>query len=244
MDAESVVKLVQDGGGSVDNVVVFDDHAFLTASFPLPKDHWIYQEPNVPPMPMRMGCENPGRQEMTGKIVAAARYAVRGATDSGRIDDFDPDALVQNMVIGLLGYWTPDGLSVVDLRANPDPVPVEVRGLVCDEPVKPPDAIQLAIQMADVLALGDDDRRTIADIVEVALGMKVGPVGGVDRELQAYRDFVGKLGEWTHAFGAELCPGRYADTFGEGKRCAKAEVADMLKALAAGARNGWNEVKP
>jgi hypothetical protein len=40
----------------------------------------------------------------------------------GQEMDFDPDALCQNLVVGLLGYHTPDGLTS-DTWANPDPVP-------------------------------------------------------------------------------------------------------------------------
>ena len=42
----------------------------------------------------------------------------------GKEDDFDPDALVQNMITGLLGYHTPSGLSEMgDDWANPSPIP-------------------------------------------------------------------------------------------------------------------------
>lgn len=27
----------------------------------------------------------------------------------------DPDAVLQNLVVGFLGYWTPDGLSDLDM---------------------------------------------------------------------------------------------------------------------------------
>ena len=44
-------------------------------------------------------------------VRAAIKYAIRGATMCGQEMDFDPDAMVQNMIVGLLGYWTADGLS-------------------------------------------------------------------------------------------------------------------------------------
>lgn len=107
-------------------VVLPDGTAFGVFSLPLPEDHWIYaQTPDgftpPPPMPLRMGT-GAARQEMVEKIRAAARYAVQAATMRGREMDFDPDALVQNMVIGLLGYFTEDGLSP-DSWDNPEPVP-------------------------------------------------------------------------------------------------------------------------
>lgn len=91
--------------------VLPDGSAFCTASFPLPADHWLIAEGyNVPPMPLRMG-EGHARAVMADKVRAAARYAIRASTMNGAEEDFDPDAMVQNMVVGLLGYWTPDGAN-------------------------------------------------------------------------------------------------------------------------------------
>lgn len=39
----------------------------------------------------------------------AGQYAVRCATENGTINDFDPDALIQNLIVGFLGYHTEDG---------------------------------------------------------------------------------------------------------------------------------------
>lgn len=93
---------------SSDITVLPDGSAFFTASWPLPKDHWLYQPAGEPPAPHRMGlgAERTLRAE---EIRAAARYAIRGATRSGKITDFDPDAMVQNFIVGLLGFWTEDG---------------------------------------------------------------------------------------------------------------------------------------
>ena len=55
-------------------------------------------------------------------IREAARYAVKGATMNGEAMDFDPDAMVQNFIVGMLGYHTPDALSD-DEWANPQIVP-------------------------------------------------------------------------------------------------------------------------
>lgn len=51
------------------------------------------------------------RDQMANAIRAAGKYAVRCATMNGAEDDFDPDALLQNLVVGFLGYWTKDGLT-------------------------------------------------------------------------------------------------------------------------------------
>lgn len=118
-------KIVQDltdmMSGDVEKVGALPDGSgFATVNWPLPKDHWLYEDKyNVPPMPFRCGTNDPDtRNAMKCDIVAAARYAVRCATMNGKVDDFDPDALVQNMVVGMLGYYTPDGFSENDW-ANP-----------------------------------------------------------------------------------------------------------------------------
>ena len=96
----------------MNGVILPDGSGFFTASLPLPDGHWLHAEGmNVPPMGMRTGYSHPGRKDMKEKIVAAARYAVRASTMNGKESDFDPDALVQNMVTGLLGYHTANGLS-------------------------------------------------------------------------------------------------------------------------------------
>jgi hypothetical protein len=56
-----------------------------------------------------MGTDDSRRKMFEKGVRAAARFAVRAATSNGAINDFDPDALVQNMIVGLLGYYTPDG---------------------------------------------------------------------------------------------------------------------------------------
>ncbi len=86
-----------------------DGSGFFIASFPLPKDHWLFAEgENVPPAPMRIGVGE-ARTRLAMDIRAAARHAVRASTMNGKEMDFDPDAMVQNMIVGLLGYWTEDG---------------------------------------------------------------------------------------------------------------------------------------
>lgn len=90
-----------------------DGSAFCTASFPLPKDHWIYREHpdgESPPMPFRRG-KGKIRDRLATKIRLASRYAIRASTMHGKEMDFDPDAMVQNMVVGMLGYWTDTGYN-------------------------------------------------------------------------------------------------------------------------------------
>jgi hypothetical protein len=84
-----------------------DGSAFGVMSFPLPKDHWLYaaheyrdgeDEPIELPKPILTHADRE-------TVVAAIRYAVRGATMRGQEVDFDPDALVQNAVYALCGPY-------------------------------------------------------------------------------------------------------------------------------------------
>lgn len=98
-----------DARGSVD--VLPDGSAFALASFPLPANHWLYAEREYAP-----GAEDPKElpapiltHAQRDAVVAAIRYAVRGATMCGKEPDFDPDALVQNAVYALCG---PFGIAI------------------------------------------------------------------------------------------------------------------------------------
>lgn len=90
-----------------DDVYVFPDgSAFSVASFPLPKDHWVYAPRGQWDHERDEYAECPRpilTHELSEQIVAAARYAIRCATVRGQASDFDPDALVQNMVYALCG---------------------------------------------------------------------------------------------------------------------------------------------
>lgn len=86
-----------------------DGSGFFTASMPLPGDHWLYAEgTNESPAPWRIGVGKE-RDMVAEQIRSAARYAIRASTMNGKETDFDPDAMVQNMVVGLIGCWTKDG---------------------------------------------------------------------------------------------------------------------------------------
>lgn len=127
-------------------VVLPDGSAFLVASFPLPADHWIYQKaPDgfsaPPPMPFRMGTDDPRRERFNEMVRAAARYAIRASTMHGQDTDFDPDAMVQNFVVGMLGYHTPDGLSG-EAWGNPNPVPPPYPGADAPSAGRPPRYLQ------------------------------------------------------------------------------------------------------
>jgi hypothetical protein len=91
-------------------------------------DHWIhvpgehgYTPP--PPMPLRMGA-GPQRAAFQEKVVAAARWAVKAGTGSGRDMVIDPDDMVVYFIVGLIGYDTATGLGASRWE-NPEPVPPE-----------------------------------------------------------------------------------------------------------------------
>ena len=88
--------------------VLPDGSAFAVMSFPLPKNHWLYAERQYNDgeyEPVELG-KAILTHEMRDAVVSAVRYAIRGATNCGKENDFDPDALVQNAVYALCGPCT------------------------------------------------------------------------------------------------------------------------------------------
>lgn len=137
LSEELVKQLATDVGGTITEIGRLPDGSgFAMMSMPLPKDHWSTRksEHEPPPMPLRLGngravtmvLEDDGpsrtvrwtRDQLAQAIRAAGRYAYRAATMQGQEPDLDPDALIQNLVVGMLGYWTQAGLSG-DEWANP-----------------------------------------------------------------------------------------------------------------------------
>ena len=121
---EAVEEIAKMTNGKINEVGILPDgSSFATMSMPLPKDHWLTKDQdgfNVPPMPMRMSASNPVRIALAKALKDAGRYAVRCATMNGKEIDFDPDSLIQNLIVGFFGYHTVDGLSE-DSWANPLP---------------------------------------------------------------------------------------------------------------------------
>lgn len=81
-----------------------DGSGFTTGSLPLPKDHWIYEPTGDPPVQFKM-IDGQSREILEKIIKNAARYAIKAATMSGKEMDFDPDALIQNLQVGLFGPY-------------------------------------------------------------------------------------------------------------------------------------------
>ncbi len=83
---------------------------FFIGTLPLPEDHWVYEESGEPPVVCRLGKDDPDRKFYEDKIREVIQYAIKASTISGK-ENFDPDVLVQNAIIGFLGYFTVDGFS-------------------------------------------------------------------------------------------------------------------------------------
>ena len=123
---ELMVELIRDRLAQPEQesvMILPDGSAFGVMSFRLPDDHWIYApneyrdgeyEPIDLPKPILT-------HQLRDAVVAAVRYAVRGATMRGQETDFDPDALVQNAVYALCGpYTTPPQRTWVGLTDEDD----------------------------------------------------------------------------------------------------------------------------
>jgi hypothetical protein len=79
--------------------------------------------------------------------------------------------------------------------------------------------------------LDTNDRTTSACIIADAIAelMELRPFWECARQENIqFRTVIGRLHDWVHTFGAALCPGRHADTFGEGIHEAKRQVAEIL----------------
>ena len=84
-----------------------DGSGFAVASLPLPHDHWLYEGRSAEWDSNRDTSADTPHPILThahqNAVVAAVRYAIRGATMCGKEPDFDPDALVLNAVYALCG---------------------------------------------------------------------------------------------------------------------------------------------
>ncbi len=79
----------------------------------LPAGHWLHEAAGKPPMGSRLGTDNAVYEERTKKLIRAGMYALRVSLEHSS-QGIDPDDLILNLVIGLHGYATPDGLPVAD----------------------------------------------------------------------------------------------------------------------------------
>lgn len=111
-----------------------DGSGFAVMSMPLPENHWLYgEQDNIPPSQFGDGeivilsgdslftyrrflaarkqlgatsdSEPLSRNELREMIRDAGKYAIRTATSNGKYMDFDPDAMLINLVMGFLGEY-------------------------------------------------------------------------------------------------------------------------------------------
>ena len=97
-----------------------DESAFSVATLPLPPTHWLYTPRGDWDSVRNEFAECPFpilRPEQREAVIAAARYAIRGATMCGAEKDFDPDALVLNIAYALCGPVA-TGQTVVTTLSN------------------------------------------------------------------------------------------------------------------------------
>lgn len=140
-----------------------DGSAFAIASFPLPKAHWLYApreyatgagEPLELPTPILTH----GQREA---VVAAIRYAVRGATMCGREQDFDPDAMVQNAVYALCGPYA---------RVSAENTQTSVNLTLSQQPVTGEPVAWLDEMLADTREVfdagGSETPQVVRDVIE------------------------------------------------------------------------------
>ena len=66
-------------------------HACAVASFPLPSDHWIYEEPVEPVSYLHIQSDE--RSIVERKMNEAMKYTIQICTSRGKNMDFDPDAM-------------------------------------------------------------------------------------------------------------------------------------------------------
>jgi hypothetical protein len=83
-------------------------------------------------------------------------------------------------------------------------------------------------QLADLRAALDPSAGAFLDRLELANKR----IHAVEADNERLRGVLGRVIDWTHQYGAALCPGTRPDTFGEGMREAKEQIK-RLAALAA-----------
>lgn len=114
---ELISNLADMTGGKLEECVndVGDGSGFAVMSLPLPEDHWLYAttEDGFTPNPtyeLLIGnC--PARDYLEDLLKPGIQHGIKAATRCGRDEDFDPDALARNVVIGHFGVYTDDGLT-------------------------------------------------------------------------------------------------------------------------------------
>lgn len=105
-------------------VLLPDGPSFGTFTLPLPVDHWLtksreYEGNSIASVDFPKQHVLAPRVLYEEKVVEAARWAIRASTDCGRYKDFDPDAMVINLVYALCGPCKNRTVSVADKSVEP-----------------------------------------------------------------------------------------------------------------------------
>jgi hypothetical protein len=127
---DAVREIAKAVGGTINEIGRLPDGSgFATMSIPLSKDHWIYSGSgrDDSPAPFRLGAKDKirviigdhfdvcfSKSVMQEYLRDAFKYAIRSSTGHGEDMDFDPNAMLQNLMTGLFGYNTEDGRSHLD----------------------------------------------------------------------------------------------------------------------------------
>lgn len=100
-----------------------DGSLFFTANLPLPDDHWIYED-NYYDEPL--GCfsflaptTRKERKEFEIEFREGLKRAIRSSTMNGT-EDFDPDALLQNICVETFGYYPIESKNSTGLPPTTD----------------------------------------------------------------------------------------------------------------------------
>ncbi len=114
--APVMVTILPDGRGIIDDTlpsdhkisipvtVLPDGSAFMITSTPLPKDHWLYEEAdNKLPKCILTSEIVQDSEKLKYLIRTAGKYAIKACTNNGKDMDFDPDAMLQHLVLALMG---------------------------------------------------------------------------------------------------------------------------------------------
>lgn len=107
--SDNILQEIADAvGGKIGSVGALPDGSgFATMSMPLPKDHWLYA-PHCEAWDSARDCNADTplpilSPDQRAAVLAAMRWAIRGATMNGKEMDFDPDALALNAAYALCG---------------------------------------------------------------------------------------------------------------------------------------------
>lgn len=230
-----------------DNCTILPDgSAFALASYTLPKDHWLYAPREYEP-----GAEEPKElphpiltHAQSAEVVAAVRYAIRGATMCGKEEDFDPDALVQNAVYALCGPFKKTSFPAAAQPPADGALNTIAAMFHSAEEIEGPDGLAMMVDMSPAAQCP-----TSVDVKTMELAESVGLIGPASRThdlhaaIQRFHDLVCvnatiKAAQMASDAIREAAPAAQGDALDRGVR----EELSIGKAINRAARDlpeGW-----